>query len=52
MKSLKKEKLKEELLEKSMKMVGSVSLLLSEIVMTPTCWGMGHQPKCPDELLK
>jgi len=48
MKSLKKEKL----IKKSMKMVGSLSLFLGEIVITPTCFGCAYQPKCPDELLK
>ncbi|WP_368490729.1 cyclic lactone autoinducer peptide [Clostridium sp. BJN0013] len=44
--------LKQELLKKSMKMVGSLSLLLAAIVITPTCLGGVYQPKCPDELLK
>lgn len=48
MKSLKKEKL----LEKSMQMVSSMSLFLSELVITSTCTMGCYQPKCPDELLK
>lgn len=48
MKSSKKEKL----LEKSMKMVSSASLFLSELVITSTCSLGCHQPKCPSELLK
>lgn len=48
MKSLKKERL----LEKSMKVVGSLSLFLSKISLSSTCQGGFYQPKCPDELLK
>lgn len=44
--------LKEKLLKKSMKTISSLSLFLSEAVLTTTCAGCGHQPKCPDELLK
>lgn len=44
--------LKQELLKKSMKMVGYLSLFLAAIVIIPTSSMVGHQPKCPDELLK
>lgn len=44
--------LKNDLLKKSMKMVGCLSLFLAGIVMIPNCFMGAHQPKCPDELLK
>lgn len=44
--------LKKVLLGKTMKMVGSLSLFLAAIVITPTSLGSGYQPKCPEELLK
>ncbi|ADK15615.1 cyclic lactone autoinducer peptide [Clostridium ljungdahlii] len=44
--------LKESVLEKSMKVVGKLSLGLAEIVITPASSGCAYQPKCPDELLK
>ncbi|AYD39664.1 cyclic lactone autoinducer peptide [Clostridium fermenticellae] len=43
---------KKYFLKKSMKLIGSVALLLGGIVMTPTSLISGHQPKCPDEFLK
>ncbi|APM39080.1 AgrD family cyclic lactone autoinducer peptide [Clostridium kluyveri] len=43
---------KNGLLKKSMKMLGVLSLLLSPIILHPTCTMGLHQPKCPDELLK
>ncbi|OAA93700.1 cyclic lactone autoinducer peptide [Clostridium coskatii] len=44
--------LKKTLLSKIMKVVGSISLFLAAIVITPTSLGLGYQPKCPKELLK
>ncbi|OAA92069.1 AgrD family cyclic lactone autoinducer peptide [Clostridium ljungdahlii] len=44
--------LKKSLLSKTMKAVGSLSLFLAAIVITPTSLGMGHQPKCSEDLLK
>lgn len=44
--------LKESVLKKSMKMIGYLSLFLAALVITPASSGFGHQPKCPDELLK
>lgn len=44
--------LKESILKKSMKMVGVLSLFLAVLVITPASAGFGHEPKCPDELLK
>ncbi|RMD00392.1 cyclic lactone autoinducer peptide [Clostridium autoethanogenum] len=44
--------LKESLLSKTMKVVGSLSLFLAAIVIVPTSAGGAHQPKCPDEFLK
>ncbi|AZV57718.1 cyclic lactone autoinducer peptide [Clostridium sp. AWRP] len=44
--------LKKSLLSKTMKTVGSLSLFLAAIVITPTSLGGAHQPKCPDEFLK
>lgn len=37
---------------KSMKFLGIVALLLGAIVITPASTLWGHQPKCPEELLK
>lgn len=37
---------------KAMKAVGSVALFLGALVIFPTSTLAGHQPKCPDELLK
>jgi cyclic lactone autoinducer peptide len=44
--------LKKCLLSKAMKVVGSLSLFLAAIVITPTSLGSTYQPKCPEELLK
>ncbi|AND84475.1 cyclic lactone autoinducer peptide [Clostridium tyrobutyricum] len=44
--------LKSSLTKKSMKMIGSLALFLGGIVLVPTSLVSGHQPKCPDELLK
>ncbi|OBR96507.1 hypothetical protein CLRAG_03770 [Clostridium ragsdalei P11] len=44
--------LKKNFLNKSMKMVGYLSLFLAALVITPASAGCGHQPQCPDELLK
>ncbi|OAA93305.1 cyclic lactone autoinducer peptide [Clostridium coskatii] len=44
--------LKENFSNKSMKMVGYLSLFLAALVITPASSGSCHQPKCPDELLK
>ncbi|OAA89304.1 cyclic lactone autoinducer peptide [Clostridium ljungdahlii] len=44
--------LKENVLKKSMKMVGFLSLFLAALVITPASAGSCYQPKCPDELLK
>ncbi|WP_081428001.1 cyclic lactone autoinducer peptide [Clostridium kluyveri] len=44
--------LKEKLLKKSMKMVGSLSLFFAAMVLVSTSLIGGHQPKCPDDLLK
>ncbi|MFL0197195.1 cyclic lactone autoinducer peptide [Clostridium sp. WILCCON 0269] len=43
---------KNELLKRSMKTLGVLSLFLASIVLVPTCPMGYHQPKCPDELLK
>lgn len=37
---------------KAFKLLGVVSLLISAIVITPASLIFGHQPKCPEELLK
>ncbi|AZV57657.1 cyclic lactone autoinducer peptide [Clostridium sp. AWRP] len=44
--------LKENVLKKSMKVVGDLSLSLATIVIVPTSAIGAHQPKCPDDLLK
>ncbi|OAA91031.1 cyclic lactone autoinducer peptide [Clostridium coskatii] len=44
--------LKKCILKKSMKVVSSLSLRVAESVLATTCAACGHQPKCPDELLK
>ncbi len=44
--------LKESVLKKSMKAVGSLSLFFAKGFTFATCSMGGHQPKCPDELLK
>lgn len=44
--------LKQELLKKSMKIVGSLFLFLTAIIIIPTSVGVAHQPKCPDDLLR
>jgi hypothetical protein len=42
-----------KLLKKNLlKMVGSLSLFLAALVIVPASLCAGHQPKCPDELLK
>ena len=43
--------LKESVLKKSMKMVGSLSLFLAALVITPASTIYSHQPKCPDDFL-
>ncbi|MEY7998945.1 cyclic lactone autoinducer peptide [Clostridium sp. Mt-5] len=43
---------KKRLLKKSTKMVGSIALFLGSLVLFPNSLLSGHQPKCPDELLK
>lgn len=43
---------KKDLLKKTMRMVGSLALFLAAIVIVPTSAASGHQPKCPDELLR
>lgn len=40
------------LVSKIMKVIGSLALLLGTIVIVPTSTLSGHQPKCPDEFLK
>lgn len=44
--------IKNLLTAKAMKIVGSVALFLGTIVIVPTSILGGHQPECPDELLK
>ncbi|MCI1945230.1 AgrD family cyclic lactone autoinducer peptide [Clostridium luticellarii] len=44
--------IKDYLLKKSMKMVGSLALFLGALVLFPNSLISGQQPKCPDELLK
>lgn len=44
--------LKNCLVKKSMKMVGCLALFLGVLAITPASFASGHQPKCPDELLK
>lgn len=43
---------KKNLTKVTMKIVGSLALFLAGIVIVPTSLASGHQPKCPDELLK
>lgn len=35
-----------------LKMVGSFALFLGALVIVPASLCLGHQPKCPDDLLK
>lgn len=44
--------IKKLLTAKVMKLVGSAALLLGTLVILPTSTLSGHQPKCPNELLK
>lgn len=44
--------LKGKLLRNGLKVLGNVSLFLSAVVVVVTSMGAGHQPKCPDELLR
>ena len=44
--------LKGTLLNQSIKIVGFLALFLSPIFIHTTCTLAGHQPKCPNELLK
>lgn len=44
--------LRKMFVKNSMKVVGSVALFLSALVIVPTSFASGYQPKCPDELLK
>ncbi|AJA48633.1 hypothetical protein CPAST_c25640 [Clostridium pasteurianum DSM 525 = ATCC 6013] len=44
--------IKNLLVSKSMKFLGSIALFLGAIVIVPTSTLLGHQPKCPDEFLK
>lgn len=43
---------KKNLVKMIMKMVGSLALFLGALVIVPTSFISGYQPKCPDELLK
>lgn len=43
---------KKNLVKRTMKMVGYLSLFLGAIVIVPTSLASSHQPKCPNELLK
>ncbi len=40
------------LVKRSMKLFGSVALLLGVLVIGPNSSFFAYQPKCPDELLK
>lgn len=44
--------IKNLLTPKIMKGIGTICLLLSALVIYPNSLASGHQPKCPDELLK
>lgn len=44
--------IKKLLTAKAMKVMGSVALLLGTLVIYPNSLAAGHQPKCPDDLLK
>ncbi|AGK97362.1 cyclic lactone autoinducer peptide [Clostridium pasteurianum] len=44
--------IKKLLTVKAMKAIGTAALFLGTLVIVPTSTLSGHQPKCPDELLK
>jgi cyclic lactone autoinducer peptide len=43
---------KEGIVKTSMKMLGTIAIFVGAIVIMPTSLLLGHEPKCPDDLLK
>jgi cyclic lactone autoinducer peptide len=43
--------IKEILLKKGMKAIGFIALFAGVLAINPNSTLVGHQPKCPDELL-